>query len=161
MKINCPHCSKEIEFLVKSNVIAANVNVQSIQPHSQSSVTTASQTPIISRGAPIQSHGTVYYRDNNTGQVFVQQTASNTSVQVPQPTIQSTQSQLNLSNGVSKTVQESVKTNVANNPNNIDPEKLRSAAFGTPKPGNVVHEQKHKEAENILSRLASSDGIKR
>lgn len=173
MKINCPHCTKEIEFLVKSNIInQPNVNghanvSQSQGDINQSPSTPVSQTPIISRGAPIQSHGAVYYRDNNTGQVFVQQAQSGLGnaqqAQNLQQERQITQSQLDVSsNGVSKTVQENAKTNVVNNPSAVDNEQIRGVAFGAPKPPlNTANEQKHKEAENILSRLANSDGMKR
>lgn len=172
MKLNCPHCTKEIELMIKngiSNGLSSQINPNSIQP--VSSLNPVQQTPIMSRGAPIQSHGTTYYRDNDTGQVFVRPSSSslqqNINLNPTQNTAQSNvspvqtqQAQLNLNgqvtgNGVG--IHESVKSNVANNPNNVDQDKVRSVAFGTPKPDNTAHDQKHKEAENILSRLASSD----
>ncbi len=176
MKLNCPHCTKEIELMIKngiSNGLNAQVNQNSIQNIIQpvSNPNPVQQTPIMSRGAPIQSHGTTYYRDNDTGQVFIRPSSSNLQQNVnPNPIqnttqlnvspVQTQQAQLNLNgqvtgNGVG--IHESVKSNVANNPDNVDQDRVRSVAFGTPKPDNFAHDQKHKEAENILSRLASSD----
>ena len=172
MKLNCPHCTKEIELMIKngiSNGLNSQIN-QNTTPQA-SNPTTIQRTPIMSRGAPIQSHGTTYYRDNDTGQVFIRPLQSNiqqdtnvvqpSSIQQNVNPVQTQQSQLNLNGSVTGNgvgIHENVKVNAANNPSNVDQESVRNVAFGTPKPGNVANDQKHKEAENILSRLASSDG---
>ncbi len=155
MKINCPHCSKEIEFSVKGPFNQQNEN--NINPIQQSHQ--PQQTPIISRGAPIQNNSSVYYQDHNTGQVFAKSPSLLNDFQQNQVQHEeAAQSQLSLSNGISKIAQESAKTNVVNNPHAVDSDAVRNIAFGTPK--QATQDQKQKEAENILSRLASSD-IKR
>jgi hypothetical protein len=161
MKVNCPYCTKEIEFLIKNNANGipnmVSKDVQRVQPLSV--VSSTGTNTIISRGAPIQSQGTIYYKDNNTGQIFTQPNQG--QIHIPNGSQANTQTQLSVGNEnkvTSSYIQESVKANVVNNPNAVDTDTIKSVAFGTPKPGNVANEQKQKEAEMMLSRLASSDG---
>ncbi|MBI4154650.1 hypothetical protein HY498_01025 [Candidatus Woesearchaeota archaeon] len=152
MKINCPHCTKEIEFILKANLPSIEVPING---SSNNQV-----TPIISRGVPIQSHGTVYVRDNDTGQVFTQPKTNGDGINgeakqniigVERPQVQTT-----LTSSQKNVAIESAKNNVVNDPSIMDSERVRSAAFGTTVPSKGGTESKHKEAENLLTKLASS-----
>jgi len=149
MKINCPHCTKEIEFIFKANLPSIEVPVNGNSNINQ-------VTPIISRGAPIQSHGTVYVRDNNTGQVFTQPRTNGEAKQniigVEGPQVQTT-----LTSSQKNVAMESAKNNVINDPSIMDSDRVRNAAFGTTVQSKGGTEGKHKEAENLLTKLASSD----